>query len=322
MKLLFTLLLALAGLAQTSLFGASVIIPVSPDSLEQSNFTFQFNIKPNSEGIDVDFKATLKGDTPSTFTGSLGLVKITQTTSEIKGMRVIPIHNRGKVYTANFRVESDLLDTKHLCFIFKENVQVMMNGKVTPMPSATSYTFPLKDFHSKKATATDSTVIHYSPDKHYYIGWFDYDAGPPFGLIRLIMLRSSSDSYDIFSKISVPRYTKAAWNPSSTKCFVADAPDNGGPVSWLVYKTSPLDAEQWKTAVLDPFGQIYEEFRKSDPEVHYLFRPSILKISWLSDSTLQLRGYCNSGTYLITIDTIELSSKPKVEKLSDQLLDE
>jgi hypothetical protein len=170
--------------------------------------------------------------------------------------------------------------------------------------------------------ATNSTVIHHSPDKRYYIGWFDYDAGPPFGLIRLIMLRSSSDSYDIFSRISVPRYTEAAWNPSSTKCFIADAPDNGGPVSWLVYKTTPLDAEQWKTVVLDPFEQIYEEFRKSDPEVHHLFRPSILKITWQSNSTLQLRGYCNSGTYLITIDTTKLSSKPKFEKLSNQLLDE
>lgn len=164
------------------------------------------------------------------------------------------------------------------------------------------------------------TEIYYSPNNHYYVGWFDFDAGKPFGIIRPILLRSSNDPYDIFSRVSVPRSTQAAWNSSSTKCFIADAPDNAGPVSWLVCKKTPLEAEQWETITLDPFAQIYNQFRKTDPEVHRLFRPSILKVDWLSDSILRLRGYCNTGTYLITIDTTKPLTTPTIQKLSDQLL--
>lgn len=40
--------------------------------------------------------------------------------------------------------------------------------------------------------------IRLSPDGHYFVGWYDHDAGKPFGLIRPILLRSVSDSYDIF----------------------------------------------------------------------------------------------------------------------------
>lgn len=41
--------------------------------------------------------------------------------------------------------------------------------------------------------------IRRSPDGRYFVGWFDHDAGAPFGLIRPVVFRSVSDPYDIFS---------------------------------------------------------------------------------------------------------------------------
>ena len=122
--------------------------------------------------------------------------------------------------------------------------------------------------------------IRRSPDGRYFIAWFDYDAGAPIGLIRPVVVRNVSDPFDIFSFVSVPRYTDAAWNPASTQCVIADAPDNGGPKTWLVYQKTP---QEWATRGLEPFVTLYEAFRKTDPEVRHLFRPSILKITWLSD---------------------------------------
>lgn len=161
--------------------------------------------------------------------------------------------------------------------------------------------------------------IRRSPDGRYYVGWFDYDAGPPFGIIRPVVVRSASDPYDIFSFVSVSRSTDAAWNAASTRCVIADAPDNGGPKTWLVYQKTP---QEWVTVKIDPFETLYAAFRKTDPEMDHLFRPSILKIEWLSDSKVRFRGYCNIGTYLITMDTASPSKSPETQKLSDQWLDE
>src|SRR5687767_1534447 len=102
--------------------------------------------------------------------------------------------------------------------------------------------------------------IRRSPDGRYFVGWFDYDAGAPFGLIRPIVVRSSSDFYDIFSFVSVPRSTDAAWNAASTKCVIADAPDNGGPKTWLVYQKTP---QEWASREIEPFATLYEAFRKT-----------------------------------------------------------
>ena len=81
--------------------------------------------------------------------------------------------------------------------------------------------------------------IRRSPDGRYYVGWFDHDAGAPFGIIRPVVVRSASDPHDIFSFVSVPRSTDAAWNAASTRCVIADAPDNGGLTTWLIYQKTP-----------------------------------------------------------------------------------
>jgi hypothetical protein len=139
----------------------------------------------------------------------------------------------------------------------------------------------------------DAREVRKSPDGLFYVGWFDLDAGEPFGIIRPVVVRSATDLQDIFSFVSTPRDTKAAWNPASNRCVIADAPDNGGPKVWLVYQKS---LDEWAHREIEPFATIYTSFRKTDPDVHYLFRPSILKIEWLSDTRVRFRGYCNIGT--------------------------
>ena len=163
----------------------------------------------------------------------------------------------------------------------------------------------------------DAREIRLSPDGRYFVGWYDHDAGLPFGIVRPIVLRSVSDQYDIFSLVSVPRYTQAEWNPTSAMCVIADAPDNGGPNTWLV---SRKDEYPWASMKLDPFKRLYAEFSKTDHGAS-LWRPSILKISWISDTTVTFHAYCNLGTYLITIDTKGKDKNPVSKKLSDEPLE-
>ncbi|MDQ3622458.1 MAG: hypothetical protein M3463_08230 [Verrucomicrobiota bacterium] len=101
--------------------------------------------------------------------------------------------------------------------------------------------------------------------------------------------------------------------------MIADAPDNAGPVIWLVYQKN---ASNWASRKLDPFAPLYEAFRKTDPGVRTLFRPSILKMEWLSDRLVRFRGYCNTGTYWMTLDTSSQNAQPTIARTSDELLDE
>lgn len=159
--------------------------------------------------------------------------------------------------------------------------------------------------------------IRLSPDGRYFVGWYDHDAGKPFGIVRPIVLRSVSDSSDIFSLVSVPRSTQAAWNAASTMCVVANAPDNGGPNTWLI---SRKNGDHWDSRKLDPFKDLFAEFSKNS-HGPTLFRPSILKLSWISDATVSFHAYCNLGTYLITVDMEEADTKAVSKKLSDQFLE-
>ena len=156
--------------------------------------------------------------------------------------------------------------------------------------------------------------VRLSPDGHYFVGWYDHDAGKPFGEVRPIVLRSVSDPYDIFSLVSVPRSTQAEWNADSTKCVIADAPDNGGPTTWLIYRKKD---NQWASVKLDPFKEIYAEFSRTS-HGPTLFRPSILSITWVSNTTVSFQAYCNLGSYMITIDTTETDKKPVSKKLQDK----
>lgn len=157
--------------------------------------------------------------------------------------------------------------------------------------------------------------VRLSPDGLHFVGWYDHNAGLPFGVVRPIMLRSVSGQYDIFSIVSVPRSTSAAWNSASTMCVIADAPDNGGPNTWLVQRK---EDELWDTIKLDPFKELCAEYSKTSHGAE-LWRPSILKIKWISVTTVSFYSYCNLGTYLITIDTTATDKKPVIKKLSAEL---
>jgi hypothetical protein len=160
--------------------------------------------------------------------------------------------------------------------------------------------------------------VRHSPDKKHLVAWFDQDVGQPLRDMRSVVLCASDDSAPIFSFVSIPRYTEAAWNPSSDRCIIADAPDNAGPVIWLLQKNSRGD---WNPGLLEPFASLEKEFYDK-PAQTSLFRPSLLKIEWLSDTKIRFRGYCNLGTYLMTMDTASPETAAKVEKLSDKLLQE
>lgn len=163
----------------------------------------------------------------------------------------------------------------------------------------------------------DEREVHLSPDGQYFVGWYDHDAGKPFGIVRAIMLRSVAGSYDIFSVVSVPRSTDAEWNLTSNRCVIADAPDNGGPNTWLVYRKNEYT---WASMKLDPFKVLYAKFSET-PHGATLFRPSILKITWISETAVSFHAYCNLGTYVITVDTKEPEKNPISKKLSDEFLE-
>lgn len=163
--------------------------------------------------------------------------------------------------------------------------------------------------------------IRRSPDGKVFVAWVDQELGPPLGTVRSIFVRYAVDQDTLFSVVSSPRDTKAAWNPSSSRCVIADAPDNGGPRTWLVVRKSP-DEWAWQSRAIDPFQELYKEFRKSDSQVRHLFRPSILKMEWTSESKVVFRAWCNTGNYLLTMDMDKPDEAPVAEKLSDKFLDE
>lgn len=163
----------------------------------------------------------------------------------------------------------------------------------------------------------DAREVRLSPDGRHFAGWYDHDAGMPFGIVRPIVVRSVTGTYDIFSLVSVPRCTDAEWNSASNRCVVTDAPDNGGPNTWLVYQKQE---HEWASVKLDPFKDLYEEFSKTDHGAT-LFRPSILKIRWVSETAVSFHAYCNLGTYLITVETKEAGRNPVSKKLSNEFLE-
>lgn len=176
-------------------------------------------------------------------------------------------------------------------------------------------------FDGYQPVTAPTREIRRSPDGKMFVAWADHQLGPPLGEIRSIFLRYANDQDTLFSVVSSPRDTKAAWNPGSSRCVIADAPDNGGPRTWLAIHESP-EAWEWKTRMIEPFRELERRFREADPEVHHLFRPSILGIEWQSDTKVRFRAYCNTGTYFLTFDTDRPDESAVEEKLSDEFLKE
>ena len=161
-------------------------------------------------------------------------------------------------------------------------------------------------------------MLQYSPDRSALVGWLDVNAGSPVGPLRSIFFRQTADEWLFFSRVTIPRMTQAAWNSTSTRCVLADAPDNGNLLVWLIEKhpESPL----WRPITLDPLASLERQFGAT-PHGATLWRPSILHMKWTDEFTLQLRCYCNLGTYLLTLDARAPTEKITIQHLSDKLLE-
>lgn len=201
-----------------------------------------------------------------------------------------------------------------------EKGSVTLYGKLAHAVTTRHLRSVLMQVSAYQPVAPPVREIRPSPDGKFFVAWLDHDAGPPIGEIRSIILRYTTDQESLFSFVSSPRYTDAAWNPSSTRCVIADAPDNGGPRTWLVSKP-PEGQDDWVARKIDPFAAVYKAFRQADPEVYHLFRPSFLKIEWLSETKVRFRGFCNTGTYQLTVDATAPDKEPETVKLSDGLLE-
>lgn len=162
-------------------------------------------------------------------------------------------------------------------------------------------------------------VVVYSPDRSTFVAWSDYEAGSPVDRIRSIVFRKTSDEWLYFSRVTMTRNTLAAWNNASTRCLLSDAPDNGNLFVWLIEKHS--DEPDWRPITLDPLGSVEQQFESSS-HGSTLWRPSILKIKWTDDTTIELRCYCNLGTYLITIDALKPTGPFQVKQLSEKFIEE
>lgn len=162
-------------------------------------------------------------------------------------------------------------------------------------------------------SAGEPGTVHPSPDGKFYIGWFDHDAGKPFGLCRSVTLRGPTDPHDYFSFVTTPRNTQITWNKSSTRCILSDAPDNGGPTVWSLVRDEPTDT--WKPVKIDPFTSLYAEFKRTAHGAT-LYRPSILKMIWDSETVVLFQTRCNLGEFEIALDVSDPTGQPTSRRLS------
>ena len=171
-----------------------------------------------------------------------------------------------------------------------------------------------------------ASSVLYSPDRQHYVAWFDVKAGSPIGDVRPVVFRTTSSIPDLFSFVTVPgQATQAAWNAFSTRCVIGDQPDNGGASVWLVYKQEP---DEWLWRKIDPLAPVYAAYRRvmGDRDTP-LFRPTLNKIEWLTDTQARFLISCNlgshepaavAGRYFVTIDFQSLGAVPTMTKISDQ----
>lgn len=152
------------------------------------------------------------------------------------------------------------------------------------------------------APSKEFREIRQSPDGKSFVAWVDRDFGPPVGEIRSVILRVVSGGGMPFSLVTYPRHTWAAWNSSSTRCVIADAPDNGGPTTWLVVKDSSPDG--WSVRKIEPFAALATDYYRQHPGGSPPYRPWYRKIEWISDTQIRFDfTHNNRARHLITFDT-------------------
>jgi hypothetical protein len=140
--------------AAFSSFAASVELPITPNTLDQSHYTFSVSDTTTNDQIAFHITITAKTDViPSDSEAHLSIVTHTTngggyTVSIAAAKPAIPVTLKKdkRVWAADFTVSRKTLKIPGLCCVFTEYAHTTQNGKIIAMPSATFYEFKLQDF--------------------------------------------------------------------------------------------------------------------------------------------------------------------------------
>lgn len=153
-----------------------------------------------------------------------------------------------------------------------------------------------------------------SPDESHILEWSDHDAGDTFGKIRKIVFRDAVQPFPILTFISVPKSTDAQWNSTSSKIILADAPDSEEPRVWLIRKN---DDDRWIKERVHLFVGLRTKFAERGQDS--AFNPLILDISWESDALVSFHIISKIGTFLIKVDTADMTVAPITMQISEHI---
>jgi len=117
-----------------------------------------------------------------------------------------------------------------------------------------------------------------APDQKYAVIWNDSElTGAP---TRIITAFRFNPREIIFSRITFPRWTGAAWNGASSRLALFDDPDNGNSFLWIISKGSST----WKNTKIDVLDRLETLFPVNDPTK--LARGGIDSMHWSSNDEL------------------------------------
>jgi len=128
--------------------GSSVFHPLTPGNLQDERFRFQIGSKKEADG-SVGFTVVVSGKSEDFVSPGAGvsMVTLTATSEEIKGASVPEQEVKTPTsITCTFTVPAESLKDPDLCYVFANYVQMLVNGKMAPMPAVDFYYARLKDF--------------------------------------------------------------------------------------------------------------------------------------------------------------------------------
>lgn len=138
----------------SSACATSAEIPITPTNLDAGGYVFAVVAKPT--GSNVSFHVIITSKKEDIYPDSGAVVDIItreklpngglQISSEdVKSVKVT-LEKGNRVWKADFIIPRELLKNPNLYFEYAELAHVMINGKITPMPSMTCYQMRLQDF--------------------------------------------------------------------------------------------------------------------------------------------------------------------------------
>jgi hypothetical protein len=168
--------------------------------------------------------------------------------------------------------------------------------------------------HSGRA-ALPKTLINStrrSPDGRWEVRWQCQET--PTAKCNLHFSRVSDGSV-VFQHSTFPRFIRALWNRTSTKCLLLDAPDNASTFLWLfrIQKREVAVEKLDYEAIGTEIERTRPEARQRDP--HSATRSGIEKIRWDSDSQLRLDVIYNNVHVIVRVDTSN-PNRPRITVVS------